>query len=290
MAEYCPKCNYKFKKTDWRPECPQCGVNVLYYGIEDRLRAEADKAELEHAHMQPRFDRLKFSLIGHPLAIVRLVLGLLPIAATLIPSGQISYVLPFGTQTKDVNLIGVINFLTGADLDTGLLSKLWGSALVGKGLVFFSVALLSLLLMLVVTLVGFFLLTLSCSPKGFRRNIAFPVTGTLVKRTAISQVTRTLGTLLSSGVPILQALVIVRDTTGNQVVRNALQSVHDAVKEGESMTDPLAASGVFPPTFRRMYGTCRRRAVSRQRLSSSNAASGFAAMSLTRSRQEMHRS
>lgn len=77
--------------------------------------------------------------------------------------------------------------------------------------------------------------------------LAMPVTGTLVKRTAIAQVTRTLGTLLSSGVPILQALVIVRDTTANLVVRGALQSVHDAVKEGESMTDPLAASGVFPP-------------------------------------------
>ena len=74
-----------------------------------------------------------------------------------------------------------------------------------------------------------------------------PVTGTLVKRTAISQVTRTLGTLLASGVPILQALQIVRDTAGNKVIVNALQTVHDAVKEGESMTDPLAASGVFPP-------------------------------------------
>ena len=74
-----------------------------------------------------------------------------------------------------------------------------------------------------------------------------PVTGTLVKRTAISQVTRTLGTLLASGVPILQALQIVRDTAGNRVIANALQTVHDAVKEGESMTDPLAASGVFPP-------------------------------------------
>ena len=74
-----------------------------------------------------------------------------------------------------------------------------------------------------------------------------PVTGTLVKRTAISQVTRTLGTLLASGVPILQALQIVRDTSGNRVIANALQTVHDAVKEGESMTDPLAASGVFPP-------------------------------------------
>ncbi len=77
--------------------------------------------------------------------------------------------------------------------------------------------------------------------------ISVPVTGTLVKRTAISQFSRTLGTLLASGVPILQALVIVRDTTANRVVRNAIQTVHDAVKEGESMTDPLAASGVFPP-------------------------------------------
>ena len=77
--------------------------------------------------------------------------------------------------------------------------------------------------------------------------LKMPVIGTLVSRTAIAQFTRTLGTLLSSGVPILQALVIVRDTTANRVVRRAVQTVHDAVKEGESMTDPLASSGVFPP-------------------------------------------
>ena len=74
-----------------------------------------------------------------------------------------------------------------------------------------------------------------------------PAFGTLVRRTAVSRVSRTLGTLLASGVPILQALLIVRDTSGNQIVAGALQDVHDAVKEGESMTDPLAASGVFPP-------------------------------------------
>ncbi len=77
--------------------------------------------------------------------------------------------------------------------------------------------------------------------------ISVPIIGTLVRRTAIAQFSRTLGTLLSSGVPILQALVIVRDTTANRVVRKAIQTVHDAVKEGESMTDPLADSGVFPP-------------------------------------------
>jgi type IV pilus assembly protein PilC len=74
-----------------------------------------------------------------------------------------------------------------------------------------------------------------------------PMFGSLVRRTAVARMTRTLGTLLSSGVPVLQALVIVRDTTGNAVISRAIQSVHDSVKEGESMTAPLSASKVFPP-------------------------------------------
>lgn len=74
-----------------------------------------------------------------------------------------------------------------------------------------------------------------------------PVFGELTQKTVVARLTRTLGTLLSSGVPVLQALGIVKDTTGNQVIAKALQSVHDSVKEGEGMTAPLGASGVFPP-------------------------------------------
>ena len=77
--------------------------------------------------------------------------------------------------------------------------------------------------------------------------LKMPVTGTLAQRSAVSKFTRTLGTLLSSGVPILQSLTITRDTTGNRVLTNAIQQVHDAVKEGESMTQPLANCKVFPP-------------------------------------------
>lgn len=77
--------------------------------------------------------------------------------------------------------------------------------------------------------------------------LRMPAFGSLVRRTAIARMTRTLGTLLSSGVPVLQALDIVRDTSGNAVIARAIQSVHDAVKEGESMTNPLAQSKVFPP-------------------------------------------
>ncbi|MCX7827290.1 MAG: type II secretion system F family protein, partial [Verrucomicrobiae bacterium] len=74
-----------------------------------------------------------------------------------------------------------------------------------------------------------------------------PIFGTLVRKVGISRFTRTLGTLISSGVPILQALQIVRDTAGNSVIADAVQRVHDSVKEGESVVRPLEASKVFPP-------------------------------------------
>jgi type IV pilus assembly protein PilC len=77
--------------------------------------------------------------------------------------------------------------------------------------------------------------------------LRMPVFGTLIRRSAIARLTRTLGTLLSSGVPVLQALTIVRDTSGNAVIAAAIQHVHDSVKEGESMTAPMEASKVFPP-------------------------------------------
>ena len=78
-------------------------------------------------------------------------------------------------------------------------------------------------------------------------SLKMPVTGTLTQRSAVSKFTRTLGTLLSSGVPILQSLNITRDTTGNRVLSKAIQNVHDSVKEGESMTQPLSQCKVFPP-------------------------------------------
>jgi type IV pilus assembly protein PilC len=77
--------------------------------------------------------------------------------------------------------------------------------------------------------------------------LKMPVIGQVVSKVAISRFTRTLGTLISSGVPILQALTIVKETAGNVVISNAVNSVHDSVKEGETITAPLEASGVFPP-------------------------------------------
>ena len=74
-----------------------------------------------------------------------------------------------------------------------------------------------------------------------------PGLGPVISKVAISRFTRTLGTLVSSGVPILQALTIVKETSGNVIIGNAVALVHESVKEGETITAPLEASGVFPP-------------------------------------------
>ena len=77
--------------------------------------------------------------------------------------------------------------------------------------------------------------------------LKMPVLGPVFSKVAISRFARTLGTLVSSGVPILQALTIVKETSGNVVVGEAVSAVHESVKEGETITAPLEASTVFPP-------------------------------------------
>jgi len=77
--------------------------------------------------------------------------------------------------------------------------------------------------------------------------LRMPLFGNLNRKTAISRFARTLGTLVTSGVPILQALNITRETAGNAAIARAIARVHDCVKEGESIVQPLEASKVFPP-------------------------------------------
>lgn len=77
--------------------------------------------------------------------------------------------------------------------------------------------------------------------------LRMPLFGNLNRKTAISRFARTLGTLVTSGVPILQALNITRDTAGNAAIALAIARVHDSVKEGESIVQPLEASKQFPP-------------------------------------------
>jgi type IV pilus assembly protein PilC len=71
-----------------------------------------------------------------------------------------------------------------------------------------------------------------------------PLVGSLVSKTVIAKFTRTLGTLVNAGVPILEAIAITRDTCGNYVYERALDKVHDSIREGETFADPLRAAKV----------------------------------------------
>jgi len=77
--------------------------------------------------------------------------------------------------------------------------------------------------------------------------LKLPIFGIIVSKSTVSRFTRTLGTLITSGVPILEALNIVKEATGNAVVAAAVAKVHDSIREGESMAAPLAASKICDP-------------------------------------------
>jgi type IV pilus assembly protein PilC len=77
--------------------------------------------------------------------------------------------------------------------------------------------------------------------------LKIPVFGLLFQKVAIARFARNLGTMIRSGVPILQALDIVADTTGNWTITAAVRDVQDSVRQGESLTQPLSQHEVFPP-------------------------------------------
>jgi type IV pilus assembly protein PilC len=75
-------------------------------------------------------------------------------------------------------------------------------------------------------------------------SLKIPILGSILAKTAVARFTRTLGTLIAAGVPILEAITITKDTSGNEVFVNALSKVHDSIREGESFAAPLKAAKV----------------------------------------------
>lgn len=79
------------------------------------------------------------------------------------------------------------------------------------------------------------------------RVLQLPLFGPLLRKVAVAKFTRTLGTLVKSGVPILQAMETVAQTAGNRVIEDAVMLARESIREGERIADPLKRSGVFPP-------------------------------------------
>ncbi|MFG0328670.1 MAG: type II secretion system F family protein [Phycisphaerales bacterium] len=80
-----------------------------------------------------------------------------------------------------------------------------------------------------------------------RTMLRIPVVGEVLRNVAVARFARTLGTLMSSGLPVMEALVVTRDTLGNKAMENVIDEVTEKVRGGKSIADPMERSGYFPP-------------------------------------------
>jgi type IV pilus assembly protein PilC len=113
-------------------------------------------------------------------------------------------------------------------------------------------------LYLLIIIIGFFV-GLAQSRKTYQGRkitdaiaLKMPIVGTLIQRVSVAKFTRTLGTLLSSGVPILEGLLIVARTAGNKIVEEAIVATRQSVSEGKTLAEPLSKAKVFPPMVTQM--------------------------------------
>ena len=170
----CPNCGYKLKFYDWKPDCPKCKVNLVYYGMEEKLQNDADKAEAEHAKVQKKIDRLKASFVGSPLTLARLILSALTLGPLFLTLCKVSYSGPFIEQKKkSINILSLYNFVSSLNFDS--LFAMFDSALLGKAFIFFLVSFAAVLLSAVLIIVSIVALTAACGPKGNIRNITLNV-------------------------------------------------------------------------------------------------------------------
>lgn len=80
-----------------------------------------------------------------------------------------------------------------------------------------------------------------------RIKLRLPIFGGIIRKSSIARFSRTFGTLLDTGVPILQTLVIVKDTSGNEVVARAMVEIHASIRDGDTVSEPMKKFSIFPP-------------------------------------------
>lgn len=139
----CPRCGHHLHIYDWKPNCPECGVNMVYYNSNERLLTESEAAEIEHAKHQPGIDRAKAATIGSKPGIARIVLSVLPLAAVFLPI--VKLYAPDGTS-KALNALSLYTkFLSGYGLGNVFTNGLKGE-LIPLSIALLMIALVSMLI------------------------------------------------------------------------------------------------------------------------------------------------
>lgn len=190
MASYCPNpnCKHKLKVSNWKANCPECGANILYYRMEDRLLAEADEVELSSAAFQKRIDRLKAAVFGNNWAIARLVLLFLPIGMLFLPLGRAVVNIPFVDNTTNLNIINIFKSITSLDFD--MVFSFLGDERLSAAYIWLLLALVGVILVLVACLAGLICSVLAGGKKAMVRAAVIcgvGMAGTILGAIALTQ-------------------------------------------------------------------------------------------------------
>lgn len=178
----CPKCNAHLKLTDWRPECPKCGVNMVYYGMEESLLRDAEKAEAEHAKFQKGLDRFKASCIGGKRQIARLVLAIIPIAGLFLPLAKISIAEGPYMAAKDIsaNILTIVMDYFMELFDINLITSGISSPVLGTPVLMFALSIVLLVLSIVMGIVNFGRCFCSSKPSSCKKNMVVSILSVLL--------------------------------------------------------------------------------------------------------------
>ena len=212
----CPKCGYKLRMIDIKAECPKCGVNLMYYNHQERLAEDADKAEEEHIRMQPKIDRIKFAFIGTKLSIVRLISLFIPIGMMFLPLAHITVNAPFKSIDTDISVLNIVMDVI-MEMDFGIIfDMIAGSDLTRIAFITYLLSMVFLLVAAVFAILNIPFDSVSCSPKGFKRNItlsscgiAFTVLSIISFLVFNSQLSSTFGAIYSGSLSFGSFLVIL---------------------------------------------------------------------------------
>lgn len=172
MAE-CPKCKQHLKLTDWKPNCPLCGANIVVYDLQERLMQEADIAEVQYYHFQKKVDRLKTSFVGSKLTVIRIFTSLIPIVALFLPIVKITLNAPFDPYDGNMGVLDIYNMFE--KLDVSVFLNLISNADTRVAGLLFTLSVVCLLLSVVIMLVHFLCNMLAMSPKGKIRNYSLDI-------------------------------------------------------------------------------------------------------------------
>lgn len=115
MAQ-CPKCGRKLHVYNWRPNCPGCGVNIMFAGYEQQFEKDRRITEMTLARTKSNFTKFKCAFVGSKLSKIRIVTALLPLAGLLVSFGSLTISTPIYEKSTALSLFGLLDAFSGGYL------------------------------------------------------------------------------------------------------------------------------------------------------------------------------